>query len=159
MSEDTGVSSRKMTLILGGISFLMLAVFLYMVSAFFRTDRVWDETFHMSWAVQAMDCKSVKRIPVLVFRENKNVTPEFALYFPPALYAKLKPFENQLVKVKKRYAGYLREWNWGLIEFKSVEGHKVQAGWRVPQEQLVDCVFYDDERIQDEVVTSRKRMR
>lgn len=159
MSEEAGISSRKMTRILGSISFLMLAVFVYMVSAFFRADRVWDETFHMFWAVQAMDCKSVKRVPVLVFRENENVAPEFVLYFPRALYVKLKPFENQLVKVKKRYVGYLKEWDWGLIEFKSVEGHKVQEGWRVPQEQRVNCVLYDDERVQDEVVIPRKRMR
>ncbi len=159
MDEDVGISSRKMTRILGCISFLMLAFFIYMVSAFFRTDRVWDETFHMSWAVQAMDCKSAKRLPVLVFRDDDNITPEFVLYFSPSFYAKLRPFESQLVNVKKRYVGYLKEWNWGLIEFKSVEGHKVQKGWRVPQEQLESCVLYDDERVKDEVVTSRKRMR
>lgn len=31
--------------------------------------------------------------------------------------------------------------------------------WRVPQEQLANCVFYNDERVQDAMVASRKRMR
>jgi len=159
MSEGAEISSRTMTKVLGSIFFIMIVGFLYVVFVFFRTDRVWDETFYMSWAVQAMDCRSVKRVPVLVFRDNDNVAPEFVLYLPRVLYAKLKPFESQLVKVKKRYVGYLVEWNWGLIEFKSVEDYKVQRGWLVPQEQLVNCVLYDDEQIQDEVVIPRKRMR
>ncbi len=159
MEQTKPVDSPDRSWVIVTFTTIVFVSIIYMVVAFFRMDRVAEQTVDRYWSIQAMECSDRATEPVLVFSQDKNTEPEFALRYSRGLYEHLTNQKSESIPVDRKLFGYLQEWDYGVILVTSVAQKRIRDSWRIIEEHLTDCSFHIDDEIAKAATSTRIRMR
>lgn len=153
------IESKRMTKIIAIGGSIAMLIFMYMVTTFFRLDWVRYDVVDRNWKVESMLCKNLPPALTIRMYKNNNTEVDFSIYFNEVMFEHLDQQPAKIVAVKRKLTGYLREWDYGLIQPLTIADKDVTKRAYIPQEQQLNCEFRMADDVIQKVTDTRRKMR